>query len=222
MHCIALPAVRFNSVWWAFNRPRCVCVYVMYIRMQVFDLMCTHRRTASKHKFWSQIQKGTAAIGEKGHGTFGRENVKFSRGTTASVKGTRQEIWGLRTKYAASLQKALYAETRAYKDVRIHHATLNAKASLWLLLHTAHPACARLTPNTEQINHRTNCNIPYIWIFWSHTSRGYDRARHAGKKWRGEIDHPWERGWYTPYGQFHQKVSSAQKIEVKFVELNLK
>ena len=26
-------------------------------------------------------------------------------------------------------------------------------------------------------------------------SRGYDRARHAGKKWRGEIDHPWERGW---------------------------
>ena len=24
--------------------------------------------------------------------------------------------------------------------------------------------------------------------------RGYDRARHAGKKWRGEIDHPWERG----------------------------
>ena len=25
-------------------------------------------------------------------------------------------------------------------------------------------------------------------------SRGYDRARHAGKKWRGEIDHPWERG----------------------------
>ena len=98
-----------------------------------------------------------------------------------------RKIWN-----AVCLQKALYAETR--KDVRIHHATLNAKASVLLLLHTAHPACARLTPNTEQINHRTNCNIPYIWIFWSHTSRGYDRARHAGKKWRGEIDHPWERG----------------------------
>ena len=104
-----------------------------------------------------------------------------------------RKIWN-----AVRLQKALYAETRAYKDVRIHffcHATLNAKASLWLLLHTAHPACARLTPNTERINHRTNCNIPYIWIFWSYTSRGYDRARHAGKKWRGEIDHPWERGY---------------------------
>ena len=22
----------------------------------------------------------------------------------------------------------------------------------------------------------------------------YDRLRHAGKKWRGEIDHPWNRG----------------------------
>ena len=79
------------------------------------------------------------------------------------------------------LQKALYTEGRAYKDVCIH---------------TAHPACARLTPNIERTNHRTNCNIPYTWIFWS--SRGYNRARHAGKKWRGEFDHPWERGWYTP------------------------
>ena len=72
------------------------------------------------------------------------------------------------------------------------HATLNAKASLWLVLHTAHPACARLTPNTERINHRTNIVIiPYIWIFWSYTSRDYERARHAGTKWRGEIDPPW-------------------------------
>ena len=23
----------------------------------------------------------------------------------------------------------------------------------------------------------------------------YDRARHAGEKWRGEIDRPTERGW---------------------------
>ena len=87
-----------------------------------------------------------------------------------------RKIWN-----AVRLQKALYAETRVYKDVSIHHAVLNAKASLWLLWHTAHPARVRLTPNTEQINHRTNCNIPYIWIFWSHTSRGYDRARHAGR-----------------------------------------
>ena len=103
---------------------------------------------------------------------------------------------------AVRLQKALYAETCAYKDVRIHvfcHATLNAKASLWLLLHTAHPACVRLTPNTEQIYYGTNCNIPYIWIFGSYTSRGHDWARHAGKKWGGEIDHPWERGWILPY-----------------------
>ena len=28
---------------------------------------------------------------------------------------------------------------------------------------------------------------------------GYDRARHAGNKWRGAIDHPWERGWYMMY-----------------------
>ena len=41
--------------------------------------------------------------------------------------------------------------------------------------------------NTKRINHRTNCNIPYIWIFSSYTSRGSDQARHAGKKWRGEI-----------------------------------
>ena len=91
-----------------------------------------------------------------------------------------RKIWN-----AVRLQKALYAEMCAYKNVCIHffcHATLNAKASLWLLLHTAHPACAQLTPNTERINHRTNCNIPYIWIFWSYTSRGYDRVRHAGKK----------------------------------------
>ena len=50
-----------------------------------------------------------------------------------------RKIWN-----AVRLQNALYAEMRAYKDVRIHffcHATLNAEASLWLLLHTAHPAC---------------------------------------------------------------------------------
>ena len=49
------------------------------------------------------LKKGTAAIGEKGHGLFGRENVRFSRGTTASKQGTgghgrrgRREIWGLK------------------------------------------------------------------------------------------------------------------------------
>ena len=49
--------------------------------------------------------------------------------------------------------------------------------------HTAHPACERQTPTEHTcINHRTNCNIQYIWIFSGHTSRGYDRARHAEKK----------------------------------------
>ena len=104
-------------------------------------------------------------------------------------------IYAHNMKRCASSKALVYVERHVYKDVRIHHATLNAKASSWLLLHTAHPARARLTPNTEQSNHRTNCNIPYIWIFWSHTSRGYDRARHTWKKWRGEIHvgHPWER-----------------------------
>ena len=30
-------------------------------------------------------------------------------------------------------------------------------------------------------------------------SRGYDQAKHAGKKWHSEIDHPWERGWDRAY-----------------------
>ena len=54
---------------------------------------------------------------------------------------------------------------------------------------------------------RARVKIEYIRSFMAHLNvlalystfkfanfRGYDRARHAGKKWRGEIDHPWERG----------------------------
>ena len=52
-----------------------------------------------------------------------------------------RKIWN-----TVRLKKALYAESAyTHKDVHIHffcEETLNAKTSLWLLLHTAHPACA--------------------------------------------------------------------------------
>lgn len=41
-----------------------------------------------------------------------------------------------------------------------------------------------------------------MWIFWSYTSRDYDRARHSVKKWLVAIVHHWEQSCYI-HTQIH-------------------
>ena len=67
---------------------------------------------------------------------------------------------------------------------------------------------------------RAQKRLNYTLIHGSFKFANSRGQRHAGKKWRGEINHPWERGWehlysYIPVTYF-QKYPSSTKRENKF------